>query len=360
MPPEPEITGLDWSMGSRSIALVDWDAALSAGRRIAGRGPATSPAQREALRADLRDLVPLAESLVVDLTGMRVEGFRSRPWVVSRAEWIAANVRGFQRMLDPLAARLAGGAPWSDLRRRAVGWQLGGLLGYAARKVIGQYDAFLPADDDGLLSFVGPNIVEVEARYFLPRRDFRLWIALHEVTHRVQFGATPWLRVHLRDLIDRYLASMDLDPGHLAAQVRRAMDDVRAGRVQPGPSLAVLLMSEEQQDLFQRMQGLMSLLEGHASYAMNEAARGRIADVDGLRRTLERRRRVGGLERAFQRVSGFAAKVEQYSSGERFVRSVVERVGMEGFNEVWAAPANLPRPHEIAEPARWVARVRGA
>ncbi|MFM8944114.1 MAG: zinc-dependent metalloprotease [Actinomycetota bacterium] len=357
---EPELTGLDWSMGSRSVAIVDWDAALAAGRRIAGRGPATTPAQRDALRADLRELVPLAESLVVDLTGLQVEGFRSRPWVVSRADWIAANVRGFQRMLDPLAVRLTGDRPWTDLRRKAVGWQLGGLLGYAARKVIGQYDAFLPADDDGLLYFVGPNVVEVEARYFLPRRDFRLWIALHEVTHRVQFGATPWLRGHLRDLIDRYLAAMDLDPSHLASQMRRAMDDVRAGRVQPGPSLAALLMSDEQQELFQRMQGLMSLLEGHASYAMNEAGRGRIADLDGLRRTLERRRTVGGVERAFQRASGFAAKVAQYSSGERFVRAVVDRVGMEGFNAVWAAPANLPMPHEIAEPARWVARVRGA
>ena len=289
MPSEPELAGLDWSMGSRSIAIIDWDAAMAVGRRVAGRGPSTTPAQRDALRADLRELVPLAESLVVELTGMRVEGFRARPWVLSRADWMAANVRGFQRMLDPLAERLAGEAPWSDLRRRAAGWQFGALLGYASRKVLGQYDAFLPADDDGLLYFVGPNVVETEARFFLPRRDFRLWIALHEVTHRVQFGATPWLRAHLKDLIDRYVASMDPDPARLAARIRSAIDDVRAGRVQPGPILATMLMSEEQQDLFQRMQGIMMLLEGHASYAMNEAARGRIADVDHLRRTLERR-----------------------------------------------------------------------
>ena len=31
----------------------------------------------------------------------------------------------------------------------------------------------------------------------LAPRDFRLWVCLHEETHRVQFGAVPWLSQHL-------------------------------------------------------------------------------------------------------------------------------------------------------------------
>ena len=75
---------------------------------------------------------------------------------MSRGEWVNANLGGLQRLLEPLAARvLPEGAPRSGFRRKALGAQIGGLLGYVSRKVLGQYDAFLPPDDDGLLYFVG-------------------------------------------------------------------------------------------------------------------------------------------------------------------------------------------------------------
>ncbi|MFM7718005.1 MAG: zinc-dependent metalloprotease [Actinomycetota bacterium] len=344
-------------MTARSSALVDWNAAADAGRRVGGRGPVSTPTQRDALRADLRRLVPEAESLVVGFTGLEVRGPGSRPWVLSRSTWVAQNLRGLQTLTEPLVDRI-GSEPWSDLRRRSMGWQIGALLGYASRKVLGQYDVFLPADDDGLLYFVGPNILEAERRSALRPEDFRFWIAAHEATHRVQFGATPWLRGHLAGLVDRYLRSMELDPARVAAQVRRAAEQIRSGETPPGLGVVFLLLSDEQRELFQRMQGLMSLLEGHASYVMNEVARGRVADLERMRRAMrDRRRSIGGVERAFQRASGFELKVRQYDAGERFVRAAVGRLGMAGFNAVWGDAGNLPGPEEIAEPERWIARV---
>jgi uncharacterized protein (DUF2342 family) len=41
------------------------------------------------------------------------------------------------------------------------------------------------------------------------------------------------------------------------------------------------------------------------------------------------------------------------------VRGVLDKVGMVGFNAVWAEPANLPIKDEITDPARWVTRVHG-
>ena len=225
----------------------------------------------------------------------------------------------------------------------------------------GQYDAFLPPDDEGLLYLVGPNVAEVEARFGLPPRDFRLWIAVHEVTHRVQFGTAPWLRGHIRAQVDRYLGTISLESKDFAAQVRRAVDEARSGADVRGMGGLFLLLNDEQRAIVRHVQGVMSLLEGHASYVMNEVSRDHVRDLDRMRKALaERRRKAGGVERSFQRAIGFDKKIEQYDAGEKFVRDVVERSGIDGFNRVWLAPEALPSVEEIAEPAAWVARVAGS
>lgn len=355
-----EAAEVDWSMGSRAAVLIDWGTAADAGRRVGGPGPRSSAVDRARLREDLAELVPDAETLVTAFTGMSVGGFRSRPWVMSRGEWVSANLRGLQRLLEPLAERIVpDDARRSGLRRKALGAQIGALLGYVSRKVLGQYDVFLPPDDEGLLYFVGPNVVETEQRFTMPRRDFRLWISLHEVTHRVQFGGTTWLRGHLASLIGRYLATVEVDSKAVREQLRRAAEEVRAGADWKGASALFLLMTPEQRELFASMQSLMSLLEGHASYVMNTVAVGQVADLDGMRRSLKERRSTGGVEKAFQRAIGFETKVRQYEAGEFFVRSCVDRVGMQGFNLVWDGPENLPTTEEVAAPERWLARVAG-
>jgi len=352
---------IDWSMGSRAAALIDWGTALQAGRRVGGSGPQTAAVERARMREDLAEVVPYAETLIQEFTELSAEGgFRSRPWLMSRSEWVGANVAGLQRLLEPLAARvLPEGTPRSDLRRKALGAQIGGLLGYVSRKVLGQYDAFLPPDDDGLLYFVGPNLIEVERRFELPRRDFRLWVSIHEVTHRVQFGATPWLRGYLESLVGRYLETVQVDSREVMAQVRRAADAIRSGADWRGMNGILLLMNDEQRELFARMQSLMTLLEGHATYVMNAVSEGRVEDLDRMRGALQQRRRSGGVEKVFQQAIGFETKVKQYLSGERFVRQVITDAGMEAFNRVWLEEANLPRPEEIDEPSRWVGRVAG-
>jgi coenzyme F420 biosynthesis associated uncharacterized protein len=352
---------VDWSMGSRAAALVDWQTARDTGRRVGGTGPHTTPADRARLREDLAELVPRAESLVTDLTSLRAEGYRSRPWVMSRGEWVGANLEGLQRLLEPLARRLVPeGSTRSPIRRKTFGVQIGGLLGYVSKKVLGQYDAFLPPDDEGLIYFVGPNVIEAELRFALEPRDFRLWIALHETTHRLQFGATPWLRSFLKGRIDEYLSTVQVDSRQLAEQLRRAVEEIRSGTSPRGVNGIMLLLTPEQRELFKRMQATMSLLEGHASWVMNEVGSRTIRDLARMRRSLKQRRQTGGIEKGLQRAIGFDQKVRQYDAGEAFVRGVVDRAGVEGLNRVWERDAHLPSIDEIAAPERWIARVAGA
>jgi len=351
---------LDWTMGSRAAVLVDWDAAHQTGRRIAGAGPSTAAAERARIREDLAELVPRAEIRVRAFTQLVPEGARARPWVMSRSEWIGANLGGLQRLLEPLAERLVPeGKGRSGLRRKALGAQIGGLFGYVSKKVLGQYDAFLPLDDEGMIYFVGPNLVETERRFAVPARDFRLWVALHETTHRVQFGATPWLRTYLKRQIDTYLGTVQVDTRQLVDQLRRAVDEARTGNAPKGVNGILLLLTPEQRELFKKMQALMSLLEGHASFVMNEVGAEEIRDLDRLKRSLKQRRQAAGIERSFQRAIGFDQKISQYDAGEAFVRGVVDRVGIDGFNLIWQSEANLPTIDEVPVPERWVARVVG-
>ena len=353
---------LDWSLGSQAARLADWDAALRTGRTISGSGPKVSHPDRAVIREQLSEHVGRAEGLVAGFTGLQIQGFRSRAWVMGRGDWVRQNLKGLQRVLEPLALRIAEKRPEAlkdkpTFSRKALGVQIGGLLGYVSRRVLGQVDIFLPPDDDGLIYFVGPNLVDVERNFSLPPHDFRLWVAIHEVTHRVQFSAAPWPRSELTRVVDTYLKTVSLDPKEMLDQLMRAVDELRPGSSASGPGGVLRLLTPEQRALFERTQAMMSLLEGHASYVMNQVADDVVDDLPRLQAALARRRSVGGWEKRVQRAIGFDQKVAQYEIGERFVRDVVGRIGMQGFNLVWAEAGNLPQPGEIGDPDRWIARV---
>ncbi|HEX6207612.1 MAG TPA: zinc-dependent metalloprotease [Actinomycetota bacterium] len=339
--------------------LADWGTARRIGVTFSGEGPIIAPVDRARLSEDFAEAVSRADALVADLTGLAIDGPATRPWVMTRDEWVRQNVRGFETLLDPVADRLTSGGdgPMAAVRRKFLAAQVGGLLGYLSRRVLGQYDLFLPPDDRDLLYFVGPNVISVERRHRLQPEEFRLWLSLHEVTHRFQFDGVPWLRGYLRGLVDEYVESLDLDPRRLLEAFRRAREEAARSPAWRGVGILFLLMTPEQRDTFRRMQALMSLLEGHGNHVMHVLSEGRIRGAPRFERVLRERRRSAGAGRAFQRAIGFDAKVRQYGEGERFIAAVVERAGKEGFNRVWDGPERLPTLEEVTDPEAWVRRV---
>lgn len=341
--------------------IADWSTAVDLAKIVAGPGPAVTADDRAQLRADLTELTALAQDEVQGFTGLTAGGPGARAWVMGRGDWIRRNTVGLQRLMEPLAVRLLEAKPdRSAIARKALGAQVGSILGYVARRVLGQYDVFLPADDDGLIYYVGPNMIDFERRYGLEPRDFRLWVAIHEVTHRVQFGVAPWLRGYLGGLVDEYLGSISIEGGALTGQLRHAVDELQRDRsAWEGLGGVLLLLTPPQREIFARTQAMMSLLEGHASYVMNEVAARSVPDLARIQRALAERRSTRGVEQAFQRAIAFDQKVAQYAAGERFVREVVARGGQDALNQVWSSSSNLPTRDEVAEPARWVTRVGG-
>jgi len=104
----------------------------------------------------------------------------------------------------------------------------------------------------------------------------------------------------------------------------------------------------------------MSLLEGHADVVMDGVGPEVIPSVATIRaKFTERRKGMGVLDRLIRRLLGLDQKMAQYRDGAVFTRAVVDKVGMDGFNAVWAEPANLPSKAEILAPETWLARVHG-
>ncbi len=343
--------------------LVDWDLATSTGRRLSRPGPALEAAAADAVVAQLRVLAAEAEGHVVDYTKLEPSGAEAPVAVVDRGDWIGANVAGLRVMSRPLlrkledkqTGRIAGAAG-----RRVSGVQVGGLLAYLSSKVLGQYEVFgdgYPESTGGRLLLVAPNIADVERRLDVSPRDFRMWVCLHEQTHRVQFTAVPWLRDHLESELSTFAEVTDLDPTALAARLRAAAGTVRR---REGTSILELLQTPEQRVVLDRLQALMTLLEGHADQVMDAVGPSVVPTVKKIRDRFERRRDGGSaLDRVVRRLLGLDMKMQQYREGGAFVRAVVERVGVAGFNTVWESPQTLPTRAELAAPEAWLTRVLG-
>jgi coenzyme F420 biosynthesis associated uncharacterized protein len=339
--------------------MVDWDLAVALGSRIAGEGPVVDRRTADAVVAELRADADRSTGLVREHTGLVTVERTAPVLVVDRAGWVAANADGFATVLAPVVDKLSSrkGEPTGltkAIGSRVTGAEVGALLGFLAGKVLGQFDPFhAPA---GRLLLVAPNIVHVERELGVDPHDFRLWVCLHEETHRVQFTATPWLSAHL--LAEMHALADSLEPTGLLddglARITGAIKGARDG----GGSLLDLLGTPEQKEIVDRVTGVMSLLEGHADVVMDDVGPGVIPTVAEIRKRFNRRRQgAGTLDRVLRRVLGLDAKMAQYRDGARFVRAVVDKAGMAEFNAVWERPENLPSKAEIAHPRSWITRV---
>ncbi|MCW2867485.1 MAG: coenzyme biosynthesis-associated protein [Marmoricola sp.] len=344
--------------------MVDWELAVRVGSRLVGEGPQVSRAEAEEAVQELRDGAARSTPLVREYTGL-VATERSAPvLVVDRPGWIQANADGFASIVAPLVDRLqekrgAPGPVAEAIGSRITGVELGAMLGFLGSKVLGQFDPFHERPgEQGRLLLVAPNIVHTERELGADPHDFRLWVCLHEETHRVQFTAVPWMTDHLRSEMDAIIAQVSTDPAQLVSDFVKKIGDLVSGRTDG--SLMDLFSSPEQKVVIDRITGVMSLLEGHADVVMDGVGPEVIPSVAEIRaKFTERRKGVGGLDRLIRRLLGLDQKMAQYRDGAVFVRAVVDKVGMEGFNAVWSEPVNLPSKTEILDPQLWVARVHG-
>ncbi|MGI5138040.1 MULTISPECIES: zinc-dependent metalloprotease [unclassified Streptomyces] len=360
--------------------MVDWNLAVATATRLVRPGPEVSRDEARAVVAELRRHAKASEEHVRGFTRMGEEGTHDTPvLVVDRPGWVRANVAGFREILKPLLDKMQerrgntpGGAVLGAVGGKVTGVELGMLLSFLSSRVLGQYETFAPDTRDlpagenggGRLLLVAPNIVHVERELDVHPHDFRLWVCLHEETHRTQFTAVPWLRDHLEGEIQSFLEQTEIDPMTVLERIREAAQSLAGGRPEgeeddDGHSFVELVQTPAQREILGRLTAVMSLLEGHADFVMDGVGPDVVPSVAEIREKFQQRRAKGAsrLDLALRKLLGLDAKLRQYRDGERFVRAVVEQVGMDGFNRVWTSPNTLPTKAEISTPADWVARV---
>ena len=340
-----------------SEPVVDWSMAASVARRLVGAGPDVPVDEAVTAVRQLRTLAATAEEHVRELTGLGA-GLPLHPGdVVDRAGWVQAATEGLAVLT---AGGLGGSVAPSRIASGAAGLQAGLALGYLGARVLGQYDPFgggLNGDaGPGRLLLVAPNVVAVQRALDVPADDFRMWVCLHEATHRLQFTGVPWLREHFAGLVATFLSTMETTTTGLLDRLPEALRSARQNG--DGAGLIMYLQSPQQREAMNRLLALATLLEGHAEHVMDAVGPRVVPTVATIRTRFSARRRGGGLlDRLLRVLLGVDAKVRQYAKGSAFTRHVIDAVGMDGFNAVWTSPQTLPTRAEIDDPSGWLRRV---
>jgi coenzyme F420 biosynthesis associated uncharacterized protein len=364
------------TLSATAQSLINWDLAASTAARLAPAGPVLSPAAISEAVASLRHLADVSVEHVHEITGLEAaRDLRdSSVLVVDRASWAKANTQSFAVMLKPamqkmLESRQGTLSPSAASVSGAItGSQLGAVLAFLASKVLGQYDPFAAlaegstAPPAGRLLLVAPNIVAVERELNVTPQDFRLWVCLHEQTHRVQFAAAPWLRHHMLEQIDELsvhlLGNVDTLMERATAAARSLKDRTASGNTPGRGAILDLLQDPEEKAAISHLTAVMSLLEGHANVVMDAVDASIIPSVKTIRQRFnDRGKDRGVIEKFIRSLLGLDAKMRQYSDGARFVRAVVDVAGMEGFNKVWESADHLPTEPEIHDAKLWLERM---
>jgi coenzyme F420 biosynthesis associated uncharacterized protein len=340
---------------------VDWRFAATVGARLARPGPKSSDYTRRQVIDELTSAAAKAEPPVRDVTGLVTNGAVPAARVVDRPEWVAAAAESMRVMTNGTEK------PRGFLTGRITGAQTGAVLAFVASGILGQYDPFAPSKgaDVGCLLLVYPNVIAVERQLRIEPSDFRLWVCLHEVTHRVQFTANPWLADYMSQALGLLTQDAGDDIGQMASRladfVRTRGDQASARDANATGILGLVraVQSEPQRQALDRLLVLGTLLEGHADHVMDAVGPRVVPSVATIRRRFDERRhrKQPPLQRLLRALLGIDAKLSQYTRGKAFVDHVVDRVGMERFNTIWSGPETLPLPAEIEKPQRWIDRV---
>ena len=365
--------------------LLDWGQARAVATGM-NRGEGLNAAQRAGLAGEYRRLVERCVGPISDYTGLRLARPFEAVLAFDRADWINANIDNFEQLFAPIEGLnpLADQQPrvatvlWGSVSQSVLSGEVGLLLGYLARRVLGQYDLALLGKEpitDGKLYFVEPNIRQVQRTLRLPLDEFRMWLALHETTHVFEFEAHPWLRAHLNGILEQYFEFLTQDVGQLKDRglggLRifwdRARDGARGGASGNGSNGArtanwiELLMTPEQRQLFSQMQATMAIVEGYSNHVMNHVGRQLLPNFEHITRQFEKRQREKSVaEQIFIRLTGLDLKLEQYRMGEAFIDRVVALRGHDFARRVWEGPLQMPTLDEVKAPERWIARMEAA
>ncbi|MBI4728623.1 MAG: zinc-dependent metalloprotease [Acidobacteria bacterium] len=357
---------LSWQGGP-----VNWDIARQVAGAVASDDAEIDSRDAEEARADVR----LAEMWLIQATGLPEPAALVHPEALTPSGWADRAADRYRELIDPLAQRIStavGGHAPEDPEQQMVGQalrhmaplflgiQTGAMLGALSRDMLSQYDVPLPLGTEGSAVLLLPSIDAFAGAYGLDRREARIWAALHESAHRIQFEALPWIRAHFFALYHNYVAQLEFDlRGAMERLQSLDLSNPEQLRDALGESgLIGLVDSPAIRSALDRVQDLVATIDSYADRAVEAAATGRLAAAAPLAEASARRRadQTRG-ERLFQQFIGLDLGPARRRSAEVFTRAVLASGGWRALNRLWDEPENLPVAAETGDPEAWIRRV---
>jgi coenzyme F420 biosynthesis associated uncharacterized protein len=356
---------------SASRLVVDWGVAGRAAGALAHPPTDRAPTPVGYNGRSVAEICDEAIGLAADYTQLPLPTAPPAAELIGRREWASNALATMALAARPLEHRIAEEislpGPLEGVARRVigagVGLEVGAAVGYASRRVLGQYDfALFGPPRPGRLLFVGQNLDQARAELAADADLFLRWVALHETTHVLQLESVPWLGEHVRGLAARLLdgAGRGIDTRRLGELVRRFLRSPRElARALMRGELVGSLADPEQRATLDRLQATMAVIEGHAEHVMDVCGARIDPRVGELRERMEARRsRGGGLGDAIARLLGMDLKLRQYRLGKRFWDAIVaEGEGGATLLLPWRSADDLPEVGELERPREWLDRV---
>lgn len=356
---------------------VNWELARQTAIATAAEAGADPEPSEEDHRI-LDEAVRVAELRVADFTGMESPSKPPVVQAVRRTAWVASEIDATSGLLEPSARRM-GEALERSMRERmpeelgAVaallhqlgpllqGSQIGQTFGYLARHVMGRYDIAVPHKDPAKLLFVVPNLAAFEKDWSLDPTELRTYVALHEVTHRLEF-LRDWTAPHLAALIDDFLSTVTIDLSAIEERFS-ALDPSDPSSFQRAlggghddAALFGAVLDDEQRLKLGRVQAFMAAAEGYADHVARAIGTEMLGTWSKISEALLRYRETETADPVFARLLGIDVRRDQYEAGRRFCNEAVALTDEPTLARMWDSAEAMPGLAELEEPRLWLAR----
>lgn len=351
---------------------VDWKLAEQISQAVAGSGiQSVRPTKADA--EEFAQACRIAELAVVGQSGLGPVRGITNVRLLTRPQWTELNVNALKPLVERLASRLSASAspdtpspvqPVMDaIGPLVMGAQFGLTFGYLSHKALGTWDFGLPLEATrsvkgqmGQLNFNFSNIVRLEEELEIDPRQFRMWLALHDVTHELLFQAVNWAGPYFNSLVETYIDAAQVDASELVAKVQSFSDPQQlASLLQRPEDLLPMLRSPIQQSVAERIECFLSLTEGYSDWILKRGGLSLVQSFDRIREGMSRRMAErSSPEKMLEKLFGLDLSNRNRRAGERFVGAIAEAGRLE---VLWTKVENLPSADELSQPERWISRV---
>lgn len=365
-------------LGSSGAGAVNWNIAEKVAReritqqKLDKLTAGEAEAARQALRA--ASLWLDAASEINPLSGPNMA------W--TRLDWIAHSLPTFKRLLDPVGENIARafGESFTDqieyapeemrnllpntdsllqnITASMLGMQYGSALADLAASSFGSTDTGLPLTEGSTAALVPANIAEFSKDLEVPASEILSYIAVREVAAARLYTGVPWLRARVLDTVAEFAQGIEIDTSAIEDKIRDiSLDNPQAIQEIDLDGIFSLGLSPAQEDALERLEHLLSLIEGWVSEVSARAVAPHLPNAVPLREMFNRRYATDNpAKHVWEAQLGMEMAPRQLRNSITFWQMAEHKLGIAERDALWQHPDLLPTAADLTDPESFFAQ----